>query len=196
MDEGLAVLLARGRVPELRLQVGRCRQHQPAIRRLVSYGIDGRAVGRADPSAVRRAGLVAMLLGIFLAMVLTLAVVAARFAIARFFLGGASTEADATIALAANLLLTRTVAPFTLHSSPFTLPRLALRNAGANRGRSLLIVGLLAGAAFLLVTVAANTRDDTHLDWTQRSAGTGGFARTMPRLPSSDSSSADSSPHS
>src|SRR5271154_240103 len=65
----------------------------------------GHAVGRADPAAVRRAGLVAMLLGIFLAIVLTLAVVAARFAIARFFLGDASTEADATIALAANLLL-------------------------------------------------------------------------------------------
>src|ERR1700719_3676690 len=47
----------------------------------------GHAVGRNDPAAAKRAGLTAMLLGIVLVAVLTLAVVLARFAIARFFLG-------------------------------------------------------------------------------------------------------------
>ena len=46
-----------------------------------------------------------MLLGIVLVAILTLAVVLARFAIARFFLGDAAGNATATIDLAATLLL-------------------------------------------------------------------------------------------
>jgi MATE family multidrug resistance protein len=65
----------------------------------------GHAVGRNDGPGVRRAGVIAMLLGIAIAAMLTLAVIAGRFAIAKFFLGDASVNADATIELAAKLLL-------------------------------------------------------------------------------------------
>jgi multidrug resistance protein, MATE family len=64
----------------------------------------GHAVGRSDAAAVKRAGLVAMLLGVLLSAILTLAVLLARDAIARFFLGGTPVNADETIELAATLL--------------------------------------------------------------------------------------------
>lgn len=57
-----------------------------------------------------------------------------------------------------------------------TLARLALRNAAANRGRSLLVMGLLAGAGFIIVAVAANVRDFSRLDVHRRDSGAGGFA--------------------
>jgi MATE family, multidrug efflux pump len=65
----------------------------------------GHAAGRRDPQAVRRAGFVAMSLGIALSALLTAVVVIARIAIVRFFLGHATPDADATIELAATLLL-------------------------------------------------------------------------------------------
>ena len=83
-----------------------------AILFMIPFGISmaatvrvGHAVGRNDGRGVRRAGLVAMLLGIAIAATLTLAVIASRFAITKFFLGDISVDADATIELAANLLL-------------------------------------------------------------------------------------------
>jgi MATE family multidrug resistance protein len=83
-----------------------------AILFMVPFGIGmaatvrvGHAVGRNDPAAVKRAGLTAMLLGIGLVAILTLSVIVVRFAIARFFLGDAATNASATIELAAKLLL-------------------------------------------------------------------------------------------
>jgi multidrug resistance protein, MATE family len=83
-----------------------------AILFMIPFGISmaatvrvGHAVGRNDGAGVRRAGLVAMLLGVVIACVLTLAVVAARFDIAEFFLGGTAENATATIELAATLLL-------------------------------------------------------------------------------------------
>lgn len=57
-----------------------------------------------------------------------------------------------------------------------SLVRLALRSAAANRGRSLLLVGLLAAASFVIVTVAANSIDFSHIDVRERASGTGGFA--------------------
>jgi MATE family multidrug resistance protein len=65
----------------------------------------GHAMGRNDAAGVRRAGLVAALLGLMLGAGLTLLVILGRFAIARFFLGQASGSADATLELAATLLL-------------------------------------------------------------------------------------------
>jgi MATE family multidrug resistance protein len=65
----------------------------------------GHAMGRNDAAGVRRAGLVAALLGLMLGAGLTLLVILGRFAIARFFLGHASGSADATLELAATLLL-------------------------------------------------------------------------------------------
>jgi multidrug resistance protein, MATE family len=64
----------------------------------------GHAFGRHDASAVKRAGLVATLLGIGLAAVLTLAVIVCRFAIARLFFGEGE-RADVAVELTAALLL-------------------------------------------------------------------------------------------
>jgi MATE family multidrug resistance protein len=82
-----------------------------AVLFMVPYGISmaatirvGHAVGRNDAAAVRRAGFAAMLLGIALSAVLTLAVMLGRVAVVRLFLGGAAESADTTIELAAMLL--------------------------------------------------------------------------------------------
>jgi MATE family multidrug resistance protein len=83
-----------------------------AILFMVPFGIAlaatvrvGHAVGRDDPRGVKRAGLVATLLGVALAAALTLAVVVARFAIARAFFGESSDGAGAAVELTATLLL-------------------------------------------------------------------------------------------
>lgn len=57
-----------------------------------------------------------------------------------------------------------------------SLAALALRSAAANRGRSLLLVGLLAAASFVIVTVAANSTDFSRIDVHDRTSGTGGFS--------------------
>jgi MATE family multidrug resistance protein len=80
-----------------------------AILFMVPFGIGmaatvrvGHAIGRSDAGAVRRAGYVATWLGIVLAAVLTVAVIASRFGIAEIFLGEST---DATAELSATLLL-------------------------------------------------------------------------------------------
>jgi multidrug resistance protein, MATE family len=82
-----------------------------AILFMVPFGISmaatvrvGHAVGRQDASAVRRAGLVATLLGIALVAILTLAVIVGRFAIARLFFGEGG-DADVAVELTSALLL-------------------------------------------------------------------------------------------
>ncbi|MHB1456470.1 MAG: ABC transporter permease [Armatimonadota bacterium] len=82
---------------------------------------------------------------------------------------------------ASNLILIRIL------KAKITAPsinRLALRSIAANRGRSLLVIGLLASAAFIIITVAASTRDFSRTDFTQKTSGTGGFAlRAISTLP-------------
>jgi multidrug resistance protein, MATE family len=80
-----------------------------AILFMVPFGISmaatvrvGHAVGRGDAGGVRRAGYIATWLGIVLATILTLAVIASRFGIAEVFLGEST---DATAELSATLLL-------------------------------------------------------------------------------------------
>ena len=65
----------------------------------------GHAVGRNDATAVKRAGFVAVLLGIVLVSAMTLGVIFSRFAIARFFLGEAAASAGSVIDLTATLLM-------------------------------------------------------------------------------------------
>jgi len=65
----------------------------------------GHAVGRGDAAAVKRAGFVAVLLGMVLVSALTLTVILTRFAIARFFFGEAAESAGAVIELTATLLM-------------------------------------------------------------------------------------------
>ena len=83
-----------------------------AILFMVPFGIGmaatvrvGHAVGRNDAAAVKRAGLVATLLGIALVSVLTVGVILGRFAIARFFFGEAVESAGVAIELTATLLM-------------------------------------------------------------------------------------------
>jgi multidrug resistance protein, MATE family len=83
-----------------------------AILFMIPYGISmaatvrvGHAVGADDATGVRRAGLVAMWVGIAFGIVLTVAVIVTRFSIARLFLGENLANIDATIALAAQLLM-------------------------------------------------------------------------------------------
>jgi MATE family multidrug resistance protein len=65
----------------------------------------GHAVGRNDAAAVKRAGLVATLLGMALVSALTLMVILGRFAIARLFFGEAVESGGAVIELTATLLM-------------------------------------------------------------------------------------------
>ncbi len=83
-----------------------------AILFMVPFGISmaatvrvGQAIGRNDGPGARRAGFVATLLGIGIALILTFAVILARFAIARFFLGQANDNTDVVVDMAAKLLL-------------------------------------------------------------------------------------------
>ena len=96
MEYGLfsAAALLMGRISTTALAAHQIALQVTAILFMVPFGIGmaatvrvGHAVGRGDAAAIRRAGLVALLLGIFLGAILTLAVILARFAIARFFLG-------------------------------------------------------------------------------------------------------------
>jgi MATE family multidrug resistance protein len=83
-----------------------------AILFMVPFGIGmaatvrvGHAVGRNDAAAVKRAGLVATLLGMALVSVLTLMVILGRFAIARLFFGEAVESGGVVIELTATLLM-------------------------------------------------------------------------------------------
>lgn len=83
---------------------------------------------------------------------------------------------------AARLALDRSLAQRgasrSLHGERATssLARLAVRNAATGGGRSLLVVGLLACATFVIVAVAANTRDFSRLDVSRKDSGAGGFS--------------------
>ncbi|MHB9025576.1 MAG: FtsX-like permease family protein [Armatimonadota bacterium] len=63
-----------------------------------------------------------------------------------------------------------------MRGGAWTKRRLAVRNAAANRRRSLLVIGLAASAAFVLMATAANRRDPTRLDVTRKDSGAGGFS--------------------
>ena len=83
-----------------------------AILFMVPFGIGmaatvrvGHAVGRGDAAAVKRAGVMATGLGIVFMTAMTLAVILARFAIARFFFGEAAESGGAVIDLTATLLM-------------------------------------------------------------------------------------------
>jgi len=65
-----------------------------------------------------------------------------------------------------------------------TLPLLAARGASLNTGRSMLVIGLLAGATFVITSVSAFTRDYARVDASDRASGTGGFTlRAVASIP-------------
>ncbi|MCK1670195.1 MATE family efflux transporter [Bradyrhizobium sp. 153] len=86
--------------------------HVAAILSMISLGVSmaaavrvGHSVGRNDVPGIKRAGLVAMLLGIVIAATLTIAVITERVAIAQLFLDESADNTDVTIELATKLLL-------------------------------------------------------------------------------------------
>jgi MATE family multidrug resistance protein len=113
MEYGLfaAAAILMGLISTLALAAHQVALQVTAVLFMVPFGIGmaatvrvGHAVGRNDASAVKRAGLVATLLGATLVAALTLAVILSRFAIARFFFGTAEGINDA-VELTATLLL-------------------------------------------------------------------------------------------
>ena len=113
MEYGLfsAAALLTGLLGTIALAAHQIALQVTAILFMVPFGIGmaatvrvGHAVGRNDAAGVKRAGLVAVSLGIMLGAGLTLMVIVGRFAIARLILGKTA-SADATIELAATLLL-------------------------------------------------------------------------------------------
>jgi MATE family multidrug resistance protein len=114
MEYGLfsAAALLMGLISTTALAAHQIALQVTAILFMIPFGISmaatvrvGHAVGRNDGPGVKRAGLVAMLLGIVIVAILTLAVIATRLEIAEFFLGDIAQNAAATIELAAALLL-------------------------------------------------------------------------------------------
>jgi len=128
----------------------------------------------AQPSAtVRRRALAVGVVAMAVALVLL--VLSGVFGVVPetgAFFGGASALLVGCLALAA-AYLQRPGGP--ARERPLTLFRLAVRGASRNWVRSLLTMGLLACASFLVVAVAANRRDLTRMDTSRRDSGAGGF---------------------
>lgn len=108
----LAMALLAGLISICALAAHQIAAQVAAILFMISFGISmaaavrvSHAVGRKDARGIKRAGLAAMLLGIAIAAMLTLAIIIARFGIAKLFLDESAGDADATIRLAAKLLL-------------------------------------------------------------------------------------------
>ena len=126
-----------------------------AILFMVPFGIGmaatvrvGHAVGRNDAAAVKRAGFVAALLGIALVSVLTVTVILARFAIARFFFGEAVESAGVAIELTATLLM--------VGATFFVADGIQTVAAGALRGmRDTRVPLLLAAISYWLIGFTA-----------------------------------------
>jgi MATE family multidrug resistance protein len=137
-----AAALLMGRLSTTALAAHQIALQVIAILFMVPFGISlaatvrvGYAVGRGDPSGVRRAGLIAMAMGIAFSTLMTIVVLLLRFGIARLFLGEDIGDANATIALAAELLL--------IGGTFFVTDGLQTIAAGALRGLSDTSVPLL-----------------------------------------------------
>jgi multidrug resistance protein, MATE family len=129
----------------------------------------GHAFGRNEPAAVKRAGLVAALLGIVLVAALTLAIVVGRYALARLFFGNGDASA-ATIELTATLLLVG--ATFFIADGLQTIVGGALR--GLNDTRMTLVYAAIGywGVAFPIAwALAFNTQLGAVGVWTGLSLG-------------------------
>jgi ABC-type lipoprotein release transport system permease subunit len=125
-------------------------------------------------SALRQPVAASALAALCLLLALVLAVAAVGFeavsATAAFFGIGAALLAGGLLALRVGMhrILRRELRG--------DIGALALRNTAAAGGRSLLVMGLLAAATFVLVAVGANTRDLSRIDPSRRPSGTGGFS--------------------
>lgn len=107
------------------------------------------AVGCKDRPGIKRAGLAAMVLGIVIVVMLTLAVIAARFKIGEVLLDRSVDDADATIGLAAHLL--------SIGASSFITAAMYCIASGCLRGLKDTWVPLLfAGIAYWLIGLSSS----------------------------------------
>ncbi|MCA1378657.1 MULTISPECIES: MATE family efflux transporter [unclassified Bradyrhizobium] len=122
-----------------------------AILFMIPFGISmattvrvAHAVGRHDLPGIKRASLAAMLFGIVIVTILTLAIIGGRFEVAKFFLGVSVDDADATIELSAHLLLVG--ASLFVTEAIYTIAWGSLRGLKDTR-----VPLLLAGIAYWLI---------------------------------------------
>lgn len=118
-----------------------------------------------------RPGLWAALAGVCAAVLLCLAL-AQKVPQQTAFFGIGALLLVALLALTSLALNPGSGPPGTVRS----LAALARRNVGASGKRALLVIGLLAAAAFIMVTVASNARDLSRADVSDPSSGAGGFS--------------------
>ncbi|WP_050425676.1 MATE family efflux transporter [Bradyrhizobium tropiciagri] len=130
--------------------------HVASILFMISSGISmaaavrvGHAVGSNDGSGIKQAGLVAILLGISIVAMLTVAVITARFAIAELFFGESVADSDGTIELAAKLLLVG--ASFFIANATQSIAEGGLRGLKDTR-----VPLLFAGIAYWLIGFSAS----------------------------------------
>lgn len=156
-----------------------------AILFMVPFGISmaatvrvGHAAGRGDHAGVRRAGVMAMLLGVALAALFTLGIVIARSDIVALFLGSELADAEATAALATTLLLVGTT--FFITDALQTIAVGALRGIKDTR-----VPLLLAVLGYWLIGFPASYALAFHTAlgaigiWIGLSAGTGIYATLL-----------------
>jgi len=149
-------------------------------RRVLELLAGWQALGVLPPVAARRWVTAALTLASLLLVALVGLALTGRMPGAAAFFGAGALLLVAGL-LAGWLVLSQALSARRETNSP---ARLALRNAAANRGRSLLTLGLLAAATFVIVATAANTRSFSRLDYTRHDSGTGGFAlRAVSTLP-------------
>ncbi len=86
--------------------------------------------------------------------------------------GGALLLVSGLAALGARLASARMIGR---RPDSLSIRRIAHRNASLRRGQSVLVAGIIAGATFLIVVVAANVRSGAAIDVRDRRSGAGGF---------------------
>jgi len=133
---------------------------------------------------VRAAGKIAALLGVAAAIaaaaMIALGLAGAASPVAAFFAGGAALLAAALCGC--YWALARAIGRRA--GGRVSTWGLVVRNAAANRRRSMLAIGLFACATFVIVATAANRRDYAGSDVTRKDSGTGGFSlRAVASLP-------------
>jgi putative ABC transport system permease protein len=134
------------------------------------------AGGWGAPLRTRRTGRVLRIVGIamcVLALAIFISAVFGHGAADEAFLGGGATLLTGALCWLAGVLRPRPVKHVSIAAIE-TISRLGIRNASRHTARSVLAVGLIAFAAFTLITVAA-MKQEAPSDMGEVSAGSGGY---------------------
>ncbi|WP_050626621.1 MATE family efflux transporter [Bradyrhizobium viridifuturi] len=109
----------------------------------------GHALGRNDVSGIREAGFAAMVLGVLIAAIATIAVVGTRFEVAELFVDQSASNSDATIKLTAALILVG--ASFLITDALQSIAAGGLRGLGDTR-----VPLFFAGIAYWLIGLSVS----------------------------------------